>query len=94
MDQILVHLILARNPAQTWQEILLQLQNLAVSVHSLEVISKTVNDPPPLNDLLEQLNRDFAIALLAKYQQIIPLNGVKTPQEEQIIKAIQEKSEH
>ena len=61
MDQILVHLILARNPAQTWQEILPQLQNLPLSVYSLEVISKSVNNPPSLNDLLEQLNRDFAM---------------------------------
>ncbi len=94
MNQILVHLILARNPDQTWQEILPQLQNLALSVYSLEVISQTVNDPPPLNHLLEQLNRDFAIALLAKYEQMVPLDGVKTLQEEQIIKAIQEKSEN
>lgn len=91
MDQILVHLILARNPEQTWQKILPQLQNLPLSVHSLEVISKTIHSPPPLNYLLEQLNTDFAIALLAKYQRMVPLDGVFTPQEEQIINAIQER---
>jgi uncharacterized protein (DUF697 family) len=91
MDQILVHLILARNPHQTWEKILPQLQNIHLSVHSLEVMSKTINNPPPLNDLLEQLNPDFAIALLAKYQKMVHLSGVKTPGEEQIINRIYEK---
>lgn len=91
MAQILVHLILVRNSEQTWQEILPQLQNLSLSAHSLEIISKTVDSPPPLNYLLQQLNTDFALALLAKYQQIVSLDGVKTPQEEQIINAIQER---
>ena len=54
-------------------------------------MSKTINNPPPLNDLLEQLNPDFAIALLAKYQQMVHLSGVKTPEEEQIINRIHEK---
>jgi len=91
IDQILVHLILARNPHQTWEKILPQLQNIHLSVHSLELMSKTINNPPPLNDLLEQLNPDFAIALLAKYQQMVHLSGVKTPEEEQIINRIYEK---
>lgn len=91
MDQILVHLILSRNPDQTWEKILPQLQNIHLSVHSLELMSKTMNNPPPLNDLLEQLNSDFAIALLAKYQQIVHVSGVKTPGEEQIINRIHEK---
>lgn len=91
MDQILVHIILARNPDQTWQKILPQLQNNHFSLSSLEVISKNLNSPPELNSLLEQINPDFAVALLSKYQKVADLDELITPEEEQIINAIHQK---
>jgi hypothetical protein len=94
MDQILIHIILVKNPDQTLEKILPQLQNAPLSLNSLEVISKNLNSPPDLNSLLEQINPDFAVALLAKYQKIANLDAVITPQEEQIINAINQKINH
>ena len=91
MDQILVHMILASHPEQTWSEILPQLQALNLSSESLEAIEQNIKSPQPLDTLLNQLNRDFAAPLLAQCYRIAKLNNETTPVEQNIINAITNK---
>jgi uncharacterized protein (DUF697 family) len=88
MDQILVHMILATYPEKTWEEILPELQALNLSSTSLQAISQNIKSPQPLDTLLNQLNRDFAIPLLAQCYRFAQMNGETTPVEQNIIQAI------
>ena len=88
MDQILVHMILASHPEKSWAEILPDLQRLKLSPTSVEVISTNIKAPQPLDALLNQLNRDFAMPLLAQCYRIAQLDGVTNPDEKQVIAAI------
>ncbi|MGI8503971.1 MAG: EcsC family protein, partial [Hassallia sp.] len=45
MDQILVHMILASHPNQTWEEILPQLQALNLSPTSIDAIAQNIKSP-------------------------------------------------
>ncbi|BAY31717.1 hypothetical protein NIES2107_36030 [Nostoc carneum NIES-2107] len=91
MDQILVHMILASHPEKTWSEIRPELQAINLSEHSLNAIAQNIQSPQPLDSLLNQLNRDFAIPLLAQCQKIAQLNGETTELEQNIIDAIANK---
>jgi len=91
MDQILVHMILASHPEQTWSDILPQLQALNLSSKSLEAIEQNIKSPQPLDTLLNQLNRDFAAPLLAQCYRIAKLNNETSPVERNIINAIKNK---
>lgn len=88
MDQILVHAILASHPEKSWAEILPQLQALNLTPSSLKAIARNIKTPQPLDDLLAILNRDFAIPLLAQCYRIAEADGVQTPGEQAVIKAI------
>lgn len=88
MDQILVHMILASHPEKSWQEILPDLQALNLSPTSLDAIATNIKSPQPLDTLLAQLNRDFAIPLLAQCYRIAQINGIRTPAEARVIEAI------
>ncbi len=91
MDQILVHMILASHPEQTWSEISPQLQALNLSSKSLEAIEQNIKSPQPLDTLLNLLNRDFAAPLLAQCYRIAKLNNETSPVERNIINAITNK---
>jgi uncharacterized protein (DUF697 family) len=91
MDQILVHMILASHPEKTWQEILPELQALNLSSNSLDAIAQNIKSPQPLDTLLNQLNRDFAIPLLAQCYKIAQHDRQTTPVEQKIIAAIASK---
>ncbi len=88
MDQILVHMILARHPDKTWEEILPELQALNLSPTSLEAIAQNIKSPQPLQELLNQLNRDFAIPLLVQAHRIAKVDGEVKPAEQKVIDAI------
>jgi uncharacterized protein (DUF697 family) len=88
MDQVLVHVILAGNPGKTWQQILPELQSLNLSPVSLRVIETNMKSPPALDSLLRQINRDFAVSLMAQCQKIVQLDGVIAPAEVRIIQTI------
>lgn len=47
-----------------------------------------MQSPPSLENLLAQLNEDFATALLAQCQKIANLDGVITPEEAKIMAKI------
>lgn len=91
IDQILVHVVIASNPKKSWQEILPELKTLNLSPASLERIAQNMQSPPSLENLLAQLNEDFAIALLAQCQKIANLDGVITPEEAKIMAKIARK---
>lgn len=88
MDKILVHMILASHPEKTWAEILPELKAANLSDTSLAAIEKHMQSPQPLDNLLNQLNRDFAIPLLVQCRKIAQLDAQTTPQEEKVIDAI------
>lgn len=74
MDQILVQMILASYPDKTWEEILPELKAANLSDESLQEIAQNIKSPQPLDQLLTQLNPDFAIALVARCQEIAQEN--------------------
>ncbi|MHC5777475.1 EcsC family protein [Nostoc sp.] len=91
MDQILVHMILASHPEKTWEEILPELQAVNLNSTSLDAIAQNIKSPKSLDILLNQLNRDFAIPLLAQCYKIAQLDNQTTPVEQEIIDAIANK---
>ncbi len=91
MDQILVHMILASHPEKTWEQILPELRVVNLSPASLKVIAENIKSPKPLDTLLNQLTRDFAIPLLAQCTKIAQLDNQTTPVEQEIISAIANK---
>ncbi|MEA5564188.1 hypothetical protein [Anabaena sp. UHCC 0399] len=91
MDKILVRMILASHPEKTWQEILPQLQAANLSQTSISAIEKNIKSPQPLDQLLNQLDRDFAIPLLVQCQRIAQLDNQTTPVEQEIMTAIAKK---
>ena len=88
MDQILVHMILASHSEKSWEEIQPQLKALNLSPVSQDAIAKNINSPQPLDTLLNQLNRDFAIPLLAQCYRIAQTKGATTSAEKRVIEAI------
>ena len=91
MDQILAHMILAGHPEKSWSEILPELQSLNLSPNTLEVIATNIKSPQPLITLLNQLNRDFAVPLLAQCYRIAQLDGDTTPAEGTLMATITNK---
>jgi hypothetical protein len=68
-----------------------ELQILNLTPNSLDAIAQNIKSPKPLDVLLNQLNRDFAIPLLAQCYKIAHLDNQTTPVEQKIIKAIASK---
>ena len=93
MDQILVHVISAGNPEKSWEGILPELEVLNISPASLAVIKTNLKSPPPLDQLLAQLNRDFAMPLLAQCERVVQRDGVTTAEEAKVIEKISKKFE-
>jgi uncharacterized protein (DUF697 family) len=92
MDQILVHMILASYSEKTWEDILPELKTLQLDPASLEAIAAHLKSPEPLGALLEQLNRDFAMPLLAQCHRIAASNGEVSGKEVEVLRAIAEKA--
>ncbi len=88
MDQILIHVILAGHPGKTQAELLPTLGSANVSPASLEAITRHLEDPPQLPDLLQQLSPDFAVPLLVQCRRVAEQDGVITPEEQQILDQI------
>jgi uncharacterized protein (DUF697 family) len=91
MDRILVHMILSSHPNKTWEEILPELKAINIGSHSLDEIGTHIHSPQPIGTLLNQLDRDYAVTLLAQCQRIAQINGNISPEEQKIIGAIQSK---
>jgi uncharacterized protein (DUF697 family) len=91
MDQILVHVVLAGNPGKTWEAILPELKAFGFSSASLEAIAANAKSPPALEKLLDQINYDFAIPLLAQCQKIAQQDGMITPAEARVLAIVTNK---
>ncbi|MGV0023919.1 YcjF family protein [Phormidesmis priestleyi] len=91
MDQILVHMILASYPEKTWDSVLPELKTLQLESYSLDTIATNIQSPEPLGKLLEQLNRDFALPLLAQCRSIAESNGEVSAEEAIVLNAIANK---
>jgi len=70
-----------------------ELEALNISPASLAVIKANIKSPPPLDQLLAQLNRDFAMPLLAQCERVVQQDGTTTPEEAKIIDKISQKFE-
>jgi len=88
MDQILAHMVRASAPHLTWKEALPELERLNFSPASIQVISQTKDNPPPLETLLTDVNQDFAVPLLAQCRQIAEADGIVTDEESKILDQI------
>lgn len=91
MDQVLAHMILASYPDKTWDMILPELKKLQIEPDSLKAIEANLRDPKPLDALLDQLNRDYAVPLLAQCQRIANQDGAVSEKEQEILNAISQK---
>lgn len=91
MDQILVHLVLAGNPGKTWEEILPELEPLNLSPVSLKMMQEQSQSPPSVEDLLEKINEDFGVSLLAQCEKISQFDQMITPEEAVILEKIETK---
>ncbi|MEH2050676.1 hypothetical protein [Nostoc sp.] len=91
MDQILVHIVLAGNLDKSWEDILPELQTANLSPASIDAIASGITSPPSLETLLEQINSDFAVPLLAQCQKIADIDGVITPEEAKVLETINKK---
>ncbi|MBW4581854.1 MAG: hypothetical protein KME42_19990 [Tildeniella nuda ZEHNDER 1965/U140] len=91
MDQILVHVVLAGNPGKTWAGILPELQMFNFSPASLEAIATNAKAPPTLEKLLNQINSEFAVPLLAQCQKIARQDGIITPAEAAVLATVTNK---
>lgn len=88
MDQILAHVVVAGQPEQSWENIAPELERLNFSPASIQVIERHHATPAPLEQLLAQVNQDFAIPLLAQCQKIAESDGIVTEQEAAVIEMI------
>ncbi|MBD1931638.1 MULTISPECIES: EcsC family protein [Cyanophyceae] len=88
MDRILVHTIVASYPGKSWEDILPSLQAANLSPASIDAIASNIKSPQPLDTLLDQLNRDYAIPLLAQCYRVSELDSALTPEESKVIDKI------
>lgn len=91
MDQIMVHMIVASYPSQDWEQILPNLAALQLSPASLEAIAINLKTPKPLNELLDQLNRDYAVPLLGLCYRVSLIDGEHSPAETSVLEVIANK---
>lgn len=91
MDRILIHIILASYPGKSWLEIVPHLKTFNLSPTSLETIAANIQSPPSLDTLLSQLNRDYAIPLLAQCYKIAMVDNAISSQESEVMEKIASK---
>jgi len=92
-DQILIHIFLAGQPNSTREELLDILNAANLSPASLEAISENLDSPLPLDDLLAQLQPDFAAYLLGQCHRIAQMDGILTDEEKETLDKIAQRFE-
>ncbi len=88
MDRILTHVVVAGYPDTDWDTLEPQLAALNLSPASLKVIRHEIDHPADLAQLLTQLDDEFALFLLAQCERLVDLDGVVTPEEQQVLETI------
>jgi uncharacterized protein (DUF697 family) len=92
MDQIMVHAVLASSPEKSWSDVISELlQQGNFNSKTAETIENHLKNPQPLDDLLQQLDSDFAPSTLMQCYRIAQSDGVITAQEREVLKAIAQK---
>ena len=86
VDRALVHIILASFPEKSWSDILLVLQKISPS--SVKTVAINLDNPQPLEMLLEQLSPNYALLLLTRCYAIAKWDGIVTPEEQKVIDKI------
>lgn len=93
MDQILAHMIVASYPDRAWSDIVPELAQLDLKPESLKAIASHIQQPQPLDTLIANLDRDYAIPLLVRCTTLAERDGTVTPQEQQILDTLTQKFE-
>lgn len=91
VDQLLAHMVQASDPTLTGAAIAPKLTALKLSQETADQIAQHISDLPPLNTILAQLNPDFAVLALSRCDAIARIDGVVTPAEQAILKALTQK---
>ncbi|PSB04647.1 YcjF family protein [Merismopedia glauca] len=91
INKVLVHMILASYPEKKWDNILPELQALQLDADSLISIARELKSPQPLESLIEQLDCDFSVSLLAQCRYLAQRDGVISPEEQKIVSALENK---
>lgn len=91
VDQILVHMVLASYPKKSWESILPDLKALKLEENSLTTIEQHLQSPRPLGALLQELNCDFAVPLVAQCRRIAEQDQNLSEAETEVLQAITEK---
>jgi uncharacterized protein (DUF697 family) len=88
MDQILTHVVVAGYPDTTWEALEPDLQALNLSPATLQIIQQEMHHPAPLEQLVDQLDEEFGVFLLAQCQRIAEFDGVVTEAEAEVLETI------
>jgi len=91
VDQILAHMLLTTYPEKTWESILPELESLKLEPSSLKTIEENLRSPRPLGALLDQLDCDFALPLLAQCRRIAESTDGISPEEAEVLSAIEQR---
>lgn len=94
MDQILLHLAWAGNPDKAPEQLLPELERLNLNSASLNSMIAHPQNLPALEELVDRLNQDFAVSLIAQCEKVAQMDGSITPEEASIINLIQTKLGH
>ncbi|MBE9168711.1 hypothetical protein IQ238_14750 [Pleurocapsales cyanobacterium LEGE 06147] len=89
MDRILVHMVRTSYPERSWSKILSVLKR--VSPSSTKTVASELENPEPLDVLLNQLSPDFAPLVWQRCNEIARLDGMITFEEQKILDAIAQK---
>jgi hypothetical protein len=88
-QRILTHVTRAGNPDADWLQIENELKTLGLGDAALQIMADEWQAPHPLTSLLSQLDCAFATSLIAQCRRIAELDGVISPQEGQVMAAIE-----
>ncbi|MBE9112627.1 hypothetical protein IQ273_24860 [Nodosilinea sp. LEGE 07298] len=88
IDQILTHVVVAGYPDTDWEALLPQLEALNLSPASMNVIRREIDQPTDLEQLLNQLDDEFALFLLAQCERLVDFDGIVTAEEQQVLETI------
>ena len=86
MDRILAQMILVSHPDKAWSDIAPALQ--IISPSAAKDMESHLENPEPLEELLERLEPELGMSVLAQCYRIASLDGVITTQERKFLEAI------
>lgn len=87
-DQVLLHVILAGKPATDKAELLVALRAMDFSDASIEAIEQSLDSPKSLDELLPQLNSEFADYVSVQARNIAQMDGLINDDEAKVLEVI------